>query len=51
MFAGTLQATYGSWTIGGTLAIVAFVSLVCTYLLPETNATALRSLETLIPHP
>jgi metabolite-proton symporter len=43
MIAGTLQATYGSWTFGGTLAVFALVSLACTYLLPETNGTALRS--------
>jgi metabolite-proton symporter len=43
VIAGTLQATYGSWTIGGTLAIFALVSLACTYLLPETNGTVLRS--------
>jgi hypothetical protein len=27
------------------LAAVALVSLVCTYLLPETNGTALRSIQ------
>jgi MFS family permease len=51
LIAGTLQATYGSWAIGAmlaTLAVVslatlAVVSLACTYLLPETNGTALRS--------
>jgi MFS family permease len=43
LLAGTLQATYGSWTIGLMLAIVAAASLVCTHLLPETNGTALRS--------
>jgi metabolite-proton symporter len=43
LIAGTLQATYGSWAIGIMLAIIAAVSLVCTYLLPETNGTALRS--------
>src|SRR5215467_6521421 len=43
LVAGTLQATYGSWAIGLMLAIVTGVSLVCTYLLPETCRTALRS--------
>jgi nitrate/nitrite transporter NarK len=43
LIAGTLQTTYGSWAIGLMLAIVAAVSLVCTYLLPETRGTALRS--------
>jgi metabolite-proton symporter len=41
LIAGTLQATYGSWTIGLMLAALATVSLVCTYLLPETNGTVL----------
>ena len=43
LIAGTLQATYGSWAIGPMLAILALASLVCTYLLPETNGTALHS--------
>jgi metabolite-proton symporter len=43
LIAGTLQATYGSWAIGVMLATIALVSVVCTYLLPETNGTALRS--------
>jgi metabolite-proton symporter len=43
LIAGTLQATYGSWAIDVILAVVAVVSLACTYLLPETNATARRS--------
>jgi metabolite-proton symporter len=38
--AGTLLATYGSWSVGFMLAILVSVSLVCTYLLPETNGTA-----------
>jgi metabolite-proton symporter len=42
LIAGTLQATYGSWAIGLMLASITAVSLVCTYLLPETNGTALR---------
>jgi metabolite-proton symporter len=43
LLAGALQATYGSWAIGLMLATAAAVSLVCTYLLPETNGIALRS--------
>ena len=45
LIAGTLLATYGSWAIGLMLATLAATSLVCTYLLPETNGTALRSSE------
>jgi metabolite-proton symporter len=44
LIAGTLQATYGSWAIGVMLASYALTSLVCTYLLPETNGTTLRSI-------
>jgi metabolite-proton symporter len=44
LIAGTLQASYGGWAVGLMLAIVAAVSLVCTYLLPETSGTALRSI-------
>jgi MFS family permease len=43
LIAGTLQATYGSTAIGGMLAAFALISTVCTYLLPETNGTTLRS--------
>jgi MFS family permease len=44
LIAGTLQATYGSWAITLMLATVFAVSAVCTYLLPETKGTALRSI-------
>ncbi|MBO0879480.1 MAG: MFS transporter, partial [Mycobacterium sp.] len=44
VIAATLQATYGSWAIAFMLAIVTLFGLVCTYLLPETNGTALRSI-------
>jgi MFS family permease len=44
MIAGTLQATFGGWAIGLLLASVSLVSFVCTYLLPETNGTTLRSI-------
>src|SRR5208337_4924411 len=43
LIAGTLLATYGSWAIGLMLATLALASLVCTFLLPETSGTALRS--------
>ena len=43
LIAGTVQATYGSWAIGPMLAILALASFACTYLLPETKGTALRS--------
>jgi MFS family permease len=43
LIAGTLLATYGSWAIGLMLAALALTSVVCTYLLPETNGTALRT--------
>lgn len=40
---GALVATYGSWAIGVMLAILALISLVCTYRLPETAGSALVS--------
>ncbi len=43
LIAGTLRATYGSWAIGVMLAVLVLTSLVCTYLLPETHGTALRT--------
>jgi MFS family permease len=43
LIAGALLATCGGWAIGVMLAGFALVSLVCTYLLPETNGTTLRS--------
>jgi metabolite-proton symporter len=43
LIAGALQATCGGWAVGVMLAAFALASLVCTYLLPETNGTALRS--------
>jgi MFS family permease len=43
LIAGTLLATYGSWAIGLMLAALALASVVCTYLLPETNGTVLRT--------
>ncbi|MBO0879273.1 MAG: MFS transporter, partial [Mycobacterium sp.] len=43
LIAGALEATYGGWAIGLMLASVVAVSLVCTYLLPETNGTTLQS--------
>jgi MFS family permease len=43
LIAGTLMASYGSWSIGLILATLASASLVCTYLLPETHGTKLRT--------
>jgi metabolite-proton symporter len=45
LIAGTLAATYGSWSIGVMLAALMLISLVCTYLLPETKGTTLRTSE------
>lgn len=39
LMAGTLLATYGSWAIGLMLAALVAASIVCTYLLPETNGS------------
>lgn len=43
LLAGTLLATYGSWAIGLMLGVLALVSLVCTYVLPETWGPALQT--------
>jgi metabolite-proton symporter len=43
LIAGALQATCGGWAVGVMLAAFALASLVCTYLLPETNGSALRA--------
>jgi metabolite-proton symporter len=43
LIAEALRATYGGWAIGIMLATLALASMMCTYLLPETNETALRS--------
>jgi metabolite-proton symporter len=43
LIAGALQATCGGWAVGVMLGAFALASLVCTYLLPETIGTALRS--------
>jgi fucose permease len=42
LIAGTLQARYGSTAIGLMLATITLISLVCSYLLPETNGKTLR---------
>jgi MFS family permease len=49
LIAGTLQATYGSWAIGPLLTVMALASFACTYLLPETRGTELRSPYTAAP--
>ncbi|HYB35443.1 MAG TPA: MFS transporter [Mycobacterium sp.] len=46
LIAGTLLATYASWAVGLMLAVLVLVSLVCTYLLPETNGIAFASQST-----
>jgi len=43
LIAGTLVATFGSWAIGLMLAALALTSVACTYVLPETSGTALRT--------
>jgi len=43
LIADTLLATSGSWAVGLMMAILLLASLACTYLLPETNRTALQS--------
>ena len=43
LVAATLLTTCGSWSIGLMLGVLTFTSLVCTYLLPETMGTALRT--------
>jgi nitrate/nitrite transporter NarK len=43
LIAGELRAAYGSWAIGLMLAALVLTSLVCTYLLPETHGTKLRT--------
>jgi metabolite-proton symporter len=44
LIAGTLQATYGGWAVGLMLATIAAISLVCTYLLPETTRRSLHKI-------
>jgi nitrate/nitrite transporter NarK len=44
LIAGPLQTTYGNWAVALMLATIGAVGLVCAYLLPETNGTALRSI-------
>ncbi len=41
LLAGTLLATYGSWSIGVMLAALTLTGVICTYLLPETHGTTL----------
>jgi metabolite-proton symporter len=40
--AGALMAGFGNWSIGLMMAIVVLISLVCTFLLPETMGTTLK---------
>jgi metabolite-proton symporter len=41
LISGALLAAYGSWSIGAMMALMVVVSLVSTYLLPETKGAAL----------
>jgi MFS family permease len=41
LIAGTLLAAFGSWALSAMLAAMVSISLVSTYLLPETHRTAL----------
>lgn len=41
LIAGPLLSGYGSWAIGLMMATLALISLVATYLLPETNGAVL----------
>src|SRR5262249_20257589 len=45
LIAEALRVTYGGWAIGLMLAGFTLVSLLCTYLLPETKGRALRSVQ------
>ncbi len=51
LIAGALQAGYGSWAVGPMLGVLAVGSVVCTYLLPETKGTALRSVGEVVAAP
>lgn len=42
LIAGPLLTHYGSWSIGFMMAIMVMISLVCTYLLPETRGVSLE---------
>ena len=48
LIAGTLLETYGSWAIGLMLATLSVVSLLCTYLLPETTRLGLIGVQVLV---
>jgi len=43
LISGALLAAYGSWSIGAMMGVMVLVSLVSTYLLPETVATELTT--------
>jgi MFS family permease len=44
--AGVLMATFGGWAIGLMMATLVLISLVCTFLLPETMGTSLSDTPT-----
>ncbi|BBX42400.1 MFS transporter [Mycobacterium simiae] len=41
LLAGTLVASYGSWSVGVMLAALTLTGVICTYLLPETHGAKL----------
>lgn len=41
LLAGTLVASYGSWSVGVMLAALTLTGVICTYLLPETHGATL----------
>ncbi|ORX02653.1 MFS transporter [Mycobacterium szulgai] len=43
LIAGPLIAHYGTWTIGAMMAALVVISLVATYLLPETHGSSIDS--------
>lgn len=43
LIAGTLVTAYGSWALGVMMTVLALVSLLCTYPLPETTGMALAA--------
>jgi hypothetical protein len=41
LVAGALLRSFGGWAIGLMMAILVLISLVCTYMLPETMGASL----------
>jgi metabolite-proton symporter len=42
LIAAPLMTTWGSWAIGAMMSILVLISLLCTYLLPETKGATMR---------